>query len=314
MNEYNEQLKEKVLSDIKVWWEQSQKYGAKKPFWRIYHTSTKAVKGKKFQENTELDDIDKSFDCLLDNLSQMMPYLDKYIVLSVGTNKTDSAPTQFTFENPLYVNNATANNTISGFSQNSSNTPVITTGYTKSDVDKMVQERLDVYDKLHKEQLSNLRKEMEYKKELEDMKAQIEGIAESNKTSFEKILGIAEHPVISSALNLIIARLIPETTSQPTNNQNSEIQKSVVNKVSGNGLIRNESSNDENNSVSYGADDETEEDEDVFTEKLEQGLDNLETVFPNESIEVIEEIGELARRNPEVVKQLRSSLKQMLNK
>jgi hypothetical protein len=314
MEDYREQQKEKILSDIKVWWEQSQKYGAKKPFWRIYHSSTKAVKGKKFQENTELEDVDKSLDCLLDNLSSMMPYLDKYVLISLATSKNDPAPTQFIVENPLYVSNISqSGNTINGIGNTSnSNMPVINTGYSKQDVDKMVQERLDVFNKLHKEQLDNLRKEMEYKKELEDMRNQIEGIAESQKTTFEKILGIAEHPVISSALQVIIARLIPDTLTT-----NKDQSKKVVNQnnvTNQNKVAGNEKSNDETGLIDDDESYENEDSEEIYAEKFEKGIESLENVFPNESAEVIEELGELARRNPEILKQLRQSMQQMINK
>jgi len=316
MEDYREQQKEKILSDIKVWWEQSQKYGAKKPFWRIYHSSTKAVKGKKFQENTELEDVDKSLDCLLDNLSSMMPYLDKYVLISLATSKNDPAPTQFIVENPLYVTNISqSGNQINGIGNSgNSNVPVIQTGYSKQDVDKMVQERLDVFNKLHKEQLDNLKKEMEYKRELDDMKAQIEGIAESQKSTFEKILGIAEHPVISSALQVIIARLLPVSDNAQNGEQKKVANQNATNQVTNNKVAGNEKSNDEG---SYSYDDESfevEDGEEVYAEKLEKGLDSLENVFPNESVEVIEELGELAKRNPEILKQLRQSMQQMINK
>ena len=283
-----EELKEKILSDIKVWWEQSQKYGAKRPFWKIYHTNTKAVKGKKFQENTELENLDQSFDCLLDNLSTMMPYLDKYIVISIATSKTDAAPTQFMVENPLYINNS-ANNGISTINGISGNMPVVQQGYSKQDVDKLVQERLDIYNALHKEQLNTLKKEMEYQRQLDDLRSEIAGISENQKTTVDKILGIAEHPVVSNLLTVILTKIMSPSDVQKVIEKQAEQQKQGLS---------------EQNNVS-GNNDLEEIDEEVLTEKIQSGLENLENVFPNESADVLEELGELAKVNPEILKQLR---------
>jgi len=298
--DYKEDLKEKILSDIKVWWEQSQKYGAKRPFWKIYHTSTKAVKGKKFQENTELENLDQSFDCLLDNLSTMMPYLDKYIVISIATSKTDAAPTQFMVENPLYVSNNTGNSNINAINGVNGTMPVVQQGYSKQDVDKLVQERLDIYNALHKEQLNTLKKEMEYQRQLDDLRSEIAGISESQKTTVDKILGIAEHPVVSNLLTVILTKIMsPQDVQKVIEKQQSEQQKQpYIN----------------NNNIVSGNDNLEEIDEDVLTEKIQSGLENLENVFPNESADVLQELGEIAKINPDILKQLRLSMKQWLKK
>ena len=296
--DYKEESKEKILSDIKVWWEQSQKYGAKRPFWKIYHTSTKAVKGKKFQENTELENLDQSFDCLLDNLSTMMPYLDKYIVISIATSKTDAAPTQFMVENPLYVTNNTSNNGMTTISGIQGNMPVVQQGYSKQDVDKLVQERLDIYNALHKEQLNTLKKEMEYQRQLDDLRSEIAGISENQKTTVDKILGIAEHPVVSNLLAVVLTKIMsPNDVQKVIQNQNSEQKQGLSEQ-------KNVSGNDELEEI----------DEDVITEKIHSGLENLENVFPNESADVLEELGEIAKLNPDILKQLRLSMKQILKK
>lgn len=296
--DYKEESKEKILSDIKVWWEQSQKYGAKRPFWKIYHTSTKAVKGKKFQENTELENLDQSFDCLLDNLSTMMPYLDKYIVISIATSKNDAAPTQFMVENPLYVTNNTSNNGMTTISGISGNMPVVQQGYSKQDVDKLVQERLDIYNALHKEQLNTLKKEMEYQRQLDDLRSEIAGISENQKTTVDKILGIAEHPVVSNLLAVVLTKIMsPNDVQKVIQNQNSEQKQGLSEQ-------KNVSGNDELEEI----------DEDVITEKIHSGLENLENVFPNESADVLEELGEIAKLNPDILKQLRLSMKQILKK
>lgn len=296
--DYKEESKEKILSDIKVWWEQSQKYGAKRPFWKIYHTSTKAVKGKKFQENTELENLDQSFDCLLDNLSTMMPYLDKYIVISIATSKNDAAPTQFMVENPLYVTNNTSNNGMTTISGISGNMPVVQQGYSKQDVDKLVQERLDIYNALHKEQLNTLKKEMEYQRQLDDLRSEIAGISENQKTTVDKILGIAEHPVVSNLLAVVLTKIMsPNDVQKVIQNQNSEQKQGLSEQ-------KNVAGNDELEEI----------DEDVITEKIHSGLENLENVFPNESADVLEELGEIAKLNPDILKQLRLSMKQILKK
>jgi hypothetical protein len=295
--DYKEELKEKILSDIKVWWEQSQKYGAKRPFWKIYHSNTKAVKGKKFQENTEIENLDQSFDCLLDNLSAMMQYLDKYIVISIATSKTDAAPTQFIVENPLYVTNSTNNNGVTAIN-GIGNLPVVQSGYSKLDVDKLVQERLDIYNALHKEQLNTLKKEMEYQRQLDDLRGEIAGISENQKTTVDKILGIAEHPVVSNLLTVILTKIMSPNDVQKVIDKQNEQQKQGLR---------------EEKSVS-GNDELEEIDEDVLTEKIQSGLENLENVFPNESADVLMELGEIAKLNPDILKQLRLSMKQILNK
>jgi hypothetical protein len=296
--DYKEELKEKILSDIKVWWEQSQKYGAKRPFWKIYHSNTKAVKGKKFQENTEIENLDQSFDCLLDNLSAMMQYLDKYIVISIATSKTDAAPTQFIVENPLYVSNTTTNNNGVTAINGIGNMPVVQSGYSKQDVDKLVQERLDIYNALHKEQLNTLKKEMEYQRQLDDLRGEIAGISENQKTTVDKILGIAEHPVVSNLLTVILTKIMSPNDVQKVIDKQTEQQKQGLR---------------EEKSVS-GNDELEEIDEDVLTEKIQSGLENLENVFPNESADVLMELGEIAKLNPDILKQLRLSMKQILNK
>lgn len=294
--DYREDSKEKILSDIKVWWEQSQKYGAKRPFWKIYHTSTKAVKGKKFQENTELENLDQSFDCLLDNLSTMMPYLDRYIVISIATSKNDAAPTQFLVENPLYVNNSLNNNVTPAINGINGNMPVVQQGYSKQDVDKLVQERLDIYNALHKEQLNNLKKEMEYQRALDDLKSEITGISENQKTTVDKILGIAEHPVVSNLLTVILTKIMSPNDVQKVIKEQSNNDKQGLQQVSGN------------------EEDSEEQDEEALTIKIQSGLENLENVFPNESADVLQELGEIAKINPDVLKQLRMSMKQLLKK
>jgi hypothetical protein len=284
-----EDLKEKLLQDISVWWEQTNKYGTKRPVWRIYHSNTKSAKGKKAQENIEINDIDNSFEFLIDSLNGTMPYLEKYILVSLYTNKTDAAPVQMTFVNPMYVENQVQqSNSINGYSTSSNGQQVINTGYSKQDVDKMVSERLDSYKALHESQLDSLRKEFEYKRQLEDMQAQIEGISEGQKNTVDKILGIMEHPVVSQVVAGLLGKLLG---AAPVD---------VATKVSGN--------DEEDNGNSYSDDDEQ------YEEKVAKSMDSLEKVFPDESAEVLSELSALAEQNPEILKQLRGSLRQMINK
>jgi hypothetical protein len=285
-----EDLKEKLLQDISAWWEQTNKYGTKRPVWRIYHSNTKSAKGKKAQENIEILDVDSSFEFLIDSLNGTMPYLDKYILVSLYTNKTDAAPVQMTFVNPMYVENqVNQSNSINGYSTSSNGQQVIQTGYSKQDVDKMVSERLESYKELHKSQLDSLRKEFEYKKQLEDMQAQIEGISEGQKNTFDKILGIMEHPVVSQ----VVAGLMTKVLGVPAD------AMPTSNKVQG---------NNEDEDGMYSQDDENYED------KVNKSMDSLEKVFPDESAEVLNELSILAEQNPEILKQLRGSLRQMINK
>lgn len=284
-----EDLKEKLLQDISVWWEQTNKYGTKRPIWRIYHSSTKSAKGKKAQENTEITDVDNSFEFLIDTLNGTMPYLEKYILVSLYTNKTDAAPVQMTFVNPMYVDNQVQqSNTINGFTTNSQGQQVIQTGYSKADVDKMVSERLEAYKTLHESQLDSLRKEFEYQRKLEDMQAQIEGISESQKGTVDKILGIMEHPVVSQVVAGLMGKLLGVSADAMVTKP----------KVSG----------------------DTEDDTEVYTEdehyeeKVAKSMDSLEKVFPDESADVLSELSVLAEQNPEVLKQLRGTLRQMINK
>lgn len=284
-----EDLKEKLLQDISVWWEQTNKYGTKRPVWRIYHSNTKSAKGKKAQENTEITDVDSSFEFLIDSLNGTMPYLEKYILVSLYTNKTDAAPVQMTFVNPMYVENqVNQSNSIAGYSSSSNGQQVINTGYSKQDVDKMVSERLESYKTLHETQLDSLRKEFEYQRKLEDMQAQIEGISEGQKNTVDKILGIMEHPVVSQVVAGLMSKLLG---AAPV-----EMQA----KVSGN--------DDDENGNAYSDDDE------LYEEKIAKSMDSLEKVFPDESADVLLELSELAEKNPEILKQLRGSLRQMINK
>ena len=284
-----EDLKEKLLQDISAWWEQTNKYGTKRPVWRIYHSNTKSAKGKKAQENIEILDVDSSFEFLIDSLNGTMPYLDKYILVSLYTNKTDAAPVQMTFVNPMYVENqVNQSNSINGYSTSSNGQQVIQTGYSKHDVDKMVSERLDAYKELHKSQIDSLRKEFEYKKQLEDMQAQIEGISEGQKNTFDKILGIMEHPVVSQ----VVAGLMTKVLGVPAD------AMPTSSKVQGN----------EDEEGMYSQDDEN------YEEKVSKSMDSLEKVFPDESADVLNELSILAEQNPEILKQLRGSLRQMINK
>jgi hypothetical protein len=284
-----EDLKEKLLQDISVWWEQTNKYGTKRPVWRIYHSNTKSAKGKKAQENIEINDIDNSFEFLIDSLNGTMPYLEKYILVSLYTNKTDAAPVQMTFVNPMYVENQVQqSNSINGYSTSSNGQQVINTGYSKQDVDKMVSERLDSYKALHESQLDSLRKEFEYKRQLEDMQAQIEGISEGQKNTVDKILGIMEHPVVSQVVAGLLGKLLG----------NAPVD--IATKVSGN--------DDDDSGNAYSDDDEQ------YEEKVAKSMDSLEKVFPDESAEVLSELSALAEQNPEILKQLRGSLRQMINK
>jgi len=284
-----EDLKEKLLQDISVWWEQTNKYGTKRPVWRVYHSNTKSAKGKKAQENTEIVDVDSSFEFLIDSLNGTMPYLDKYILVSLYTNKTDAAPVQMTFVNPMYVENqVNQSNSIAGYSTSSNGQQVINTGYSKQDVDKMVSERLESYKTLHQTQLDSLRKEFEYQRKLEDMQAQIEGISEGQKNTVDKILGIMEHPVVSQVVAGLLGKLLGAApVEMPT-------------KVSGN--------DDDESGNAYSDDDEQ------YEEKVAKSMDSLEKVFPDESAEVLSELSALAEQNPEILKQLRGSLRQMINK
>lgn len=279
-----EDLKEKVLQDISQWWEQTNKYGPKRPYWRIFHSNTKASKGKKAQENTEIVDLDNSFEFFMDSLGGMMQYLEKYISVSLYTNKTDAAPVQMTFVNPMYIENASSISGINGIGSTSSGSQVINTGYSKQDVDKMVQERLDAYKQLHEQQLESIRKEFEYKKMLEDMQNQIEGISESQKNTFDKIMGIAEHPVVSQVLIGLLGNFMPKTSP-----------------VSGAENMSNESE------IDYEGESLSDDDE-----KINKSLESLEKVFKNETADVLEELSKLAEKNPDVLKQLRSSLQNMI--
>ena len=284
-----EDLKEKLLQDISVWWEQTNKYGTKRPVWRIYHSNTKSAKGKKAQENTEIVDVDNSFEFLIDTLNGTMPYLEKYILVSLYTNKTDAAPVQMTFVNPMYVENqVNQSNSIAGYSTSSNGQQVINTGYSKQDVDKMVSERLESYKTLHQTQLDSLRKEFEYQRKLEDMQAQIEGISEGQKNTVDKILGIMEHPVVNQVVAGLLGKLLGAApVEMPT-------------KVSGN--------DDDDIGNAYSDDDEQ------YEEKVAKSMDSLEKVFPDESAEILSELSALAEQNPEILKQLRGSLRQMINK
>lgn len=283
-----EDSKEKLLQDISVWWEQTNKYGTKRPVWRIYHSNTKSAKGKKAQENTEIIDVDSSFEFLIDSLNGTMPYLEKYILVSLYTNKTDAAPVQMTFVNPMYIENqVNQSNSIAGYSSSSNGQQVINTGYSKQDVDKMVSERLESYKTLHQTQLDSLRKEFEYQRKLEDMQAQIEGISEGQKNTVDKILGIMEHPVVSQVVAGLMTKLLG---AAPVDMQA---------KVSG--------KDDDENGNAYSDDDEQ------YEEKIAKSMNSLEKVFPDESADVLFELSELAEKNPEILKQLRGSLRQMIN-
>jgi hypothetical protein len=265
-----EDLKEKLLQDIATWWEQTNKYGTKRPVWRIYHSNTKSAKGKKAQENTEIIDVDNSFEFLIDTLNGTMPYLEKYILVSLYTNKTDAAPVQMTFLNPMYVENTMhSSNTINGFPTHQ-NGQVINTGYSKQDVDKMVSERLESYKELHKSQLESLRKEFEYQKQLEDMKAEIQGISEGQKNTVDKILGIMEHPVVSQVVVGLMGKLLGA----------SPADVNMTKPVSGN--------DEDDETGEYSPEDE------AYEDKVAKSMDSLEKVFPQESADVLTELSILA--------------------
>lgn len=306
----NEDLKEKVLTDIKNWWDSSQKYGMKRPFWRIFHSSTKASKGKKAQENTEIADVDSSFDFFLDSLSGMMEYLDRYITLTLATSKTDAAPVQWVIENPMYVHNSSNGVTnIQGIGN--SHTPVISTGYSKQDVDKMVTEQISIYKQLHQQQMDSLRKEMEYKKDIEDLQNQIQGIAEGQKSMFDKVMGIAEHPVVANAISILITKFLGVDSSQI---QNNNVKTNPQNNINNNGKVSGDTYEDEYDEDDYD-DDKTDlqDNQTIIANKIHRGLEGLEKAFPNESIEVLQELGVLAKKNPEILKQLRGTMQNLIN-
>jgi hypothetical protein len=179
-------------------------------------------------------------------------------------------------------------NAINGFSTNQNGQQVINTGYSKQDVDKMVSERLESYKELHKSQLESLRKEFEYQKQLEDMKAEIQGISEGQKNTVDKILGIMEHPVIGQVVAGLMGKLlgVPADAVKPV--------------VSGN--------DDDDETGEYSSEDE------AYEDKVAKSMDTLEKVFPKESADVLTELSLLAEQNPDVLKQLRGSLRQMINK
>lgn len=306
----NEDLKEKVLTDIKNWWDSSQKYGTKRPFWRIFHSSTKASKGKKAQENTEIADVDSSFDFFLDSLSGMMEYLDRYITLTLATSKTDAAPVQWVIENPMYVHNSSNGVTnIQGIGN--SHAPVISTGYSKQDVDKMVTEQISIYKQLHQQQMDSLRKEMEYKKDIEDLQNQIQGIAEGQKSMFDKVMGIAEHPVVANAISILITKFLGVDSSQIPNNN---VKTNPQNNINNNGKVSGDTYEEEYDEDNYD-DDKTDlqDNQTIIANKIHRGLEGLEKAFPNESIEVLQELGVLAKKNPEILKQLRGTMQNLIN-
>ena len=302
--------KERMIELVQNLWTTAQRSGIKKPYWKVLHASNKVEKGKTLMENFEDSELESSFDQLITTLDSSLPACGKYLHIWIYSAKSDPNPLKWgPFENPESQERAIG---INGLPQTGMGTTLVNQGYSKADVDKMVEERLVSEKKNQALEIEKLKLEMQFQKQFEDMQAQIEGLAETQKTTFDKILGLAEHPVIANLLQVGIAKLFSGGQAQPTGQtvpqQGQPIYRQTAPQQGP--VVSGDNSGDYEEEEYY----DDEEDIEETAEKIQKGMEGLEKVFPGESAELIEELGEIAKLNPDLVKQIRASMKQMIGK
>jgi hypothetical protein len=268
-------LQEK-LERVAIWFDQNQKYGTPRVYWTIHQSSSKHSKGKTLVPNYSVSDPEASKGLLLESLELYAPEADKYLHIYLRSSRTDSDPVYNVIENPFA-------NKLPSVSGSGNNQGPMMQGYSREDMEKIIEERVKSEREKMQLEIAMERQRLEFDRKLEDMQAAIEGVKENNQSMFERILGIAEHPVISSVL------------------------QQIAGKALGGGL--------EMPSTEYGEVEHKQDDsEEVTSEDVSLAmLDVFEEKFgPEQARQMIAELGLLAKKNPKMIAEIRPMVQNMI--
>lgn len=270
-----------IIERVSTWFDQNQKYGHPRTYWTLHQSNSAHSKGKTLLSNYSVQDSEASRDMLIESLTTYAPSSDKFIHIYLRSSKTDSEPVYYRIENPYqsknpYTMNQQVPQAIGG---------VIQQGYTKEDMDKIVEERLAAEREKLKVELDLKILQMQHQRDMEDMQAQIAGVAETNKSMFEKVLGLAEHPVIAAVLTQLTSKLLDTPVNIPQSEDSEE-------------------------------DYEDEDFQEGFpsNEQIDSAvIETLDKTFGNgEARKVLSELAYIAQINPSILTNLRPTLQSMI--
>jgi hypothetical protein len=270
-----------ILERVASWFDQNQKYGHPRTYWRMHQSNSAHSKGKTLLSNYALQDAEASRDMLLESLTTYAPSSDKFIHIYLRSSKTDSEPVYYRIENPYQSK--------TGFNVNQqvpqSIGGVIQQGYTKEDMDKIVEERLSAEREKLKVELDLKILQMQHERDMQDMQAQIAGVAETNKSMFEKVLGLAEHPVIAAVLTQLTSKLLDSPVNIPQSEDSEDDYE------------------DEDYEQGYPSDEQIDS---AVIETLDK------TFGEGEARKVLSELAYIAQINPSILTNLRPTLQGMI--
>jgi hypothetical protein len=277
---------EQVLEKVKIFFDANRSIGGEKPYWVLYTNSTENSRGKKIAKNFEVDDNDDSRALLVEQVENLLPEMNQYFSIELKTSTGDKDPSYIVYQNPFFVPKKPQ------YQQQQQGIYGMGMGQGMQggggDMYQLFIDRERMLEKLYEEKLQREKERLESERDLDYLKDEIENIKNHQKSGFEKISGLLESPAIAGFIATILGGVAANMVTPKGQPQVQTTQPQQVKQ-------------------------EPEEQGDYQdeTEKLGEDLRDLENVFPGESLRVISELAELAKKNPEILKQFRPTIKQM---
>lgn len=294
-------MQKNTIEAVEYYFRRMREGREEKPFWSLYQSDTERAKGSKAASNYHNSQFEESLGMLLEFLESMGPSLKQYLTLEIKTSAKDGSPMKMSFRNDMYMGRSLANGQfvppqnagiagVNGYGHNTGMYGVIAA---------QTQEKIEMLREQHAKELEALRRELEHKREIEQLQERIEGLESSSNGVVKQIGAILEHPALSSFLGVLggkIAAGVMDGPKQPAEEapRKEERQQNVGEQQS-----------------DYA---EAEDLQAQMGRQLESDLGELEAVFgQGESVKVITELARAARANPNLIKSMRPQLQNMGN-
>jgi hypothetical protein len=284
---------EELYNNIKDFFVVSRSTSNEPTFWLVTTAKTPHVKGRNIGYNYSIKDLDKSFSMLVDVMETHKNNLDQYIKVFLKTSKSDSSPLELMIKNTMYQDQQQISGFIGSSHQQSSfigsNNPHI-------------GEIMRLQDEKHKEELKRLEERFENERQIDYLQSQIEEIKEAKKTFYDRLGGILDHPAMVQVLTTVASNLGVQMLNAGKN-QNNNVQQTTTAEPTKPETQETEIQEAEQN---------TDVLENDLSIQLGEDLQEIEKILGSgESLQVIHELAILAKSQPQLLRQLRPSLKNM---
>lgn len=278
------------FESLRFFVESARKFGDENTYWTVYTSSTEHGKGRKIGQNFNVPNLSDSYSFLEETISNLGPSANKYIFVYLSESKTDKNPFVFKSLNPYYrsvdtrsKNSYNHNQHISGF---------IGSSHEIGMLEKHYQDKINLIEKNMEERLERKMLEMDYEKRFEVLEGQLD----EKKGIGDVIMKALEHPVISQ-LALALGSKAIETQLKP---KSKPIEDNIE-------IVKDDDL--EGGPIQDQTHDQIKETGQIIAESLQ----HIESACPNESLEILQELAEIAKSNPQQAQMLRGYLKQMQN-